>query len=68
MKSKSLDAAVVCGRATIQLLLMLTNFVASCRHDIQSSVHSVAFAIPKMLRWIQNSNAGHVTEAITFVP
>jgi len=37
VKSKSLDVAVVCGPCC----LLLTNFVASCRHDIQSRVHFV---------------------------
>jgi len=39
VKSKSLDVAAVCGPV---FMLLLTNFVhASCRHDIQSRVHSI---------------------------
>jgi len=43
VKSKSLNVAVVCGPVLAGLqMLLLTNFVASCRHDIRSRVHSIA--------------------------
>jgi len=43
VESKSLDVAVDCGPvlAGLQMLLLTNRFVASCRHDIQSRVHSI---------------------------
>jgi len=52
MKSTSLDIAIVCGLVLAGLqMLLLMNSVASCRHDIQSRVHStciVAIMLTKL--------------------